>query len=126
MGSAPYHESYELLSEQTRELHRGIVSLIEELEAVDWYQQRFEACSDAELKAILAHNRDEEIEHACMALEWIRRRSATFDAQLRRYVFSSGSIAEKESDKAEPAASGASGCLALGSLKDKANGSSQT
>ncbi|HSM28039.1 MAG TPA: ferritin, partial [Thioalkalivibrio sp.] len=72
MSSDGYHEPVEELSDDSREMHRAIVSLMEELEAVDWYQQRVDACKDPELKAILAHNRDEEIEHAAMVLEWIR------------------------------------------------------
>ena len=71
-----YHEPVELLNEKTRNITRAINSLKEELEAVDWYNQRVEASSDEELKAIMAHNRDEEIEHACMTLEWLRRNMA--------------------------------------------------
>ena len=73
MGSESYHEPIDLISERTRNLHRGITSLIEELEAIDWYSQRAEACSDPDLRAVLLHNRDEEIEHAMMVLEWLRR-----------------------------------------------------
>ena len=72
MSNEGYHESN--LSEETRDMHRAIVSLMEELEAVDRYNQRVDACKDKELRAILAHNRDEEKEHAAMVLEWIRRR----------------------------------------------------
>ena len=74
MSSVGYHEPVEELSDETRDMHRAIVSLMEELEAIDWYQQRADACKDPELRAILAHNRDEEKEHAAMVLEWIRRR----------------------------------------------------
>jgi uncharacterized protein len=88
MSSVGYHEPVEELSDESRDLHRAIVSLMEELEAVDWYQQRVDACKDPELKAILAHNRDEEIEHAAMVLEWIRRRNAVFDKELRENLFS--------------------------------------
>ena len=73
MSSVGYHEPIDELSDVTRDMHRAIVSLMEELEAVDWYNQRADACKDAELKAILEHNRDEEKEHASMVLEWIRR-----------------------------------------------------
>jgi len=76
------------------DFHRAVVSLIEELEAVDWYNQRVEACSDPELRGVLAHNRDEEIEHASMTLEWIRRRSPVFDAQLREHLFKTGPITD--------------------------------
>jgi hypothetical protein len=68
-------------------MHRAIVSLMEELEAVDWYNQRLEACKDEELKAILTHNRDEEKEHASMVLEWIRRRDPSFSRELKEYLF---------------------------------------
>lgn len=87
MANEGLHEAAGDLSEETRNLHRAIVSLIEELEAVDWYQQRADACSDPALKAILAHNRDEEKEHAAMLLEWIRRNDGSFDHELRDYVF---------------------------------------
>jgi uncharacterized protein len=88
MSSVGYHEPVEELSDESREMHRAIVSLMEELEAVDWYQQRVDACKDPELKAILAHNRDEEIEHAAMVLEWIRRKNKVFDKELRENLFS--------------------------------------
>jgi uncharacterized protein len=87
MSSDGYHEPVEELSDESREMHRAIVSLMEELEAVDWYQQRVDACKDPELKAILAHNRDEEIEHAAMVLEWIRRKNKVFDKELRENLF---------------------------------------
>jgi ferritin-like protein len=96
MASDTYHEPYELLSEETRNMHRAIISVIEELEAIDWYQQRADACSDPELKAVLIHNKNEEIEHAMMGLEWIRRHSATFDENLRTYIFAPGPITEIE------------------------------
>ena len=91
-NSAGYHESEDHLTPLTRDLHRALTSLQEELEAIDWYQQRVDAAGDAELKEILAHNRDEEKEHAAMVLEWIRRRDAGFDAKLREYLFTKGSI----------------------------------
>ena len=93
MAHEGYHEPVDRLSAETQDFHRAVIWLIEELEAVDWYNQRAEACADAELKAILAHNRDEEIEHASMTLEWIRRRSPAFDKQLRQALFKSGPIA---------------------------------
>jgi ferritin-like protein len=98
MASEGFHELPEHLKPQTQDLHRAIVSLKEELEAVDWYQQRVDATADDELRAILAHNRDEEKEHAAMVLEWIRRHDAAFDAQLRTYLFGSGPIAGREED----------------------------
>ncbi|WP_375057833.1 encapsulin-associated ferritin-like protein [Zobellella sp. DQSA1] len=94
MANEGYHEPIDELSEQTRDMHRAITSLMEELEAVDWYNQRVDACQDPELKAILAHNRDEEKEHAAMVLEWIRRHDATFDKELKDYLFSNGKISD--------------------------------
>ena len=95
MSSVGYHEPLEELSAATRDMHRAIVSLMEELEAVDWYNQRVDACKDQELKAILAHNRDEEKEHASMVLEWIRRNDQKFSAELKDYLFSEKPIAHK-------------------------------
>ncbi len=94
MANEGYHETD--LHHETRDMHRAIVSLMEELEAVDWYNQRVDACKDDELRAILAHNRDEEKEHAAMMLEWIRRRDKVFDKELRDYLFTDKPIAELE------------------------------
>lgn len=96
MGSENLHEQPELLSEATKNMHRALVSLREELEAVDWYQQRAEACSDPDLAAVLQHNKREEIEHAMMTLEWIRRTSAEFDGHIGTYINSEGPILEVE------------------------------
>ena len=93
MANEGYHEPLEELSDETRDMHRAIISLMEELEAVDWYNQRVDACKDPDLKAILAHNRDEEKEHASMVLEWIRRRDPAFDKQLKDYLFTDKVIA---------------------------------
>jgi len=87
-----YHEPAEELSDTTRDMHRAIVSLMEELEAVDWYNQRVDACKDEELRTILEHNRDEEKEHAAMVLEWIRRRDPAFSHELKDYLFTQGEI----------------------------------
>ena len=87
-----YHDPFELLDDGTRDYHRALTSLKEEIEAVDWYHQRVALASDPTLAAVLAHNRDEEIEHACMTLEWLRRTMPTWDAQLRKYLFSSESV----------------------------------
>jgi ferritin-like protein len=95
MANEGFHEPVEQLSEQTRNMHRAIVSLMEELEAVDWYNQRVDACSDPELRAILAHNRDEEKEHASMLLEWIRRQDGKFDEELKDYLFTDKPIAHE-------------------------------
>jgi ferritin-like protein len=94
---------------------------MEELEAVDWYDQRVAACQDEELRAILAHNRDEEKEHAAMTLEWLRRRDPKFDQHLRTYLFTEGSILEREKEDAGrtgAASAGPSG-LGVGSLRRK-------
>ncbi len=93
MANEGYHEPIEELSDETRDMHRAITSLMEELEAVDWYNQRADACKDAELRAILAHNRDEEKEHAAMVLEWIRRKDPAFDKELKDYLFTDRAIA---------------------------------
>lgn len=95
MANEGYHEPIDEISDATRDMHRAITSLMEELEAVDWYNQRANACTDPDLKAILEHNRDEEKEHAAMVLEWIRRRDATLDKQLKDYLFTTKSIAHK-------------------------------
>ncbi|HDZ56453.1 MAG TPA: ferritin [Pseudomonas xinjiangensis] len=87
MSNEGYHEPVTELSDETRDMHRAIVSLMEELEAVDWYNQRMDSCKDEELRGLLKHNRDEEKEHAAMVLEWIRRRDPEFDEQLRKYLF---------------------------------------
>jgi ferritin-like protein len=94
MSSEGYHEPVEKLSAKTMDMHRAIISLMEELEAVDWYNQRVDACADPELKAILAHNRDEEKEHAAMVLEWIRRRDPKLDHELRDSLFTEGPITD--------------------------------
>ena len=121
MSSESLHEPIELLSEDTKNLHRAIVSLREELEAVDWYQQRAEACSDTELRAVLIHNKNEEIEHAMMTLEWLRRKDPTFAVNIGTYVGSSGPIVGVEQGAtggggADTSAT-ASVSLGIGSLK---------
>ena len=93
MANEGYHEPIEKLSAATLDMHRAIISLMEELEAVDWYNQRADACTDPELKRILMHNRDEEKEHAAMVLEWIRRHDPAFDHQLKDSLFKEGPIA---------------------------------
>jgi ferritin-like protein len=98
MGSEGLHEPADQLSADTIDLHRAIVSLMEELEAVDWYNQRVDAATDEALAKVLAHNRDEEKEHAAMTLEWIRRHDAKFDEHLRTYLFTEGDILEIEEE----------------------------
>lgn len=95
MTSETLHEAADQLSPETRDMHRAIVSLMEELEAIDWYNQRAEACADPALRAILVHNRDEEKEHASMILEWIRRNDSKFDHELKDYLFSDDQIAHE-------------------------------
>jgi len=95
MGIA-WHAPYEMLKPETRDLARAVHSLMEELEAIDWYGQRMDVTDDDELRRILQHNRDEEKEHAAMVLEWIRRRDPKFDEHLRTYLFSSGDILQVE------------------------------
>tara|TARA_R110001599_G_scaffold159052_1_gene346146 strand:+ start:172727 stop:173023 length:297 start_codon:yes stop_codon:yes gene_type:complete len=92
MSNEGYHEPVDKLSAETMDMHRAITSLMEELEAVDWYNQRVDAATDPELKKILEHNRDEEKEHAAMVLEWIRRRDPKMDHELREALFKEGPI----------------------------------
>jgi len=96
MANEGYHEPVNELSDETRDMHRAIISLMEELEAVDWYNQRVDACKDPELKKILEHNRDEEKEHAAMVLEWIRRRDKVMDKELKDYLFTTKSFLEDQ------------------------------
>lgn len=96
MASETLHAPRERLSRETLAMHQAIASLMEELEAVDWYRQRADDCDDAALKEILLHNMREEIEHASMALEWIRRHSKDFDKQLREYMFTEKNIVAQE------------------------------
>jgi ferritin-like protein len=91
-ASESLHEAPEDLTPELVDRHRAIVSMIEELEAIDWYDQRVAATSDPDLAAILAHNRDEEKEHAAMILEWLRRHDPVLDAQLRTYLFKAGPL----------------------------------
>ncbi|MBD3222831.1 hypothetical protein GF314_16510 [bacterium] len=100
-----WHEPWDRLSDETRDLQRALVSLQEEIEAVNWYLQRAELATDDGLRRILLHNRDEEIEHACMTLEWLRRRMPEWDEELRTYLFREGEITELEEadDDAGPA-----------------------
>ena len=96
MSSEAYHEPVERLQPSTIDRHRAIQSIMEELEAVDWYDQRVDATGDQELATVLAHNRDEEKEHAAMTLEWLRRHDAVLDRHLRTYLFTEGPIVEIE------------------------------
>ena len=119
-SSASLHEDG--LAPATVDRHRAIVSIMEELEAVDWYDQRAHGTTDGSLREILAHNRDEEKEHAAMTLEWLRRNDPKLDEMLRTYLFAEGDILEVEED-AEHGAGGADGdsSLGIGSLRDGAS-----
>lgn len=97
-SSGTFHEAEAHLTPATRDMHRALASLMEELEAIDWYQQRIDATDDGELHDILDHNRKEEQEHAAMVLEWIRRRDPAFDAHLRDYLFTEGRIVGREEE----------------------------
>jgi ferritin-like protein len=120
MSSESYHEPIELLSEPTKNMHRALVSLREELEAVDWYQQRAEACSDPDLAGVLTHNKNEEIEHAMMTLEWIRRHNPVFGKNLKTYLDTTGPITDVEKQTMGGGAEGSpSSSLGIGSLKGK-------
>jgi ferritin-like protein len=120
--SAGLHEPEEKLSTKTVDMHRALTSIQEELEAVDWYAQRVDATTDADLAEVLAHNRDEEKEHAAMTIEWLRRQDPVLDGHLRTYLFTTGSIIEIEhiAESADDDATRASGSLGIGSLKGTA------
>ena len=123
-NSVGYHESEDKLRKETQDNHRALTSMMEELEATDWYDQRIDAADDPELKAILAHNRDEEKEHACMVLEWLRRHDPKLDEFMREYLFTTGSITGREAEVEGKEAGGASapaggGSLGIGSLKSE-------
>ncbi|MBC2776968.1 ferritin family protein [Parasphingopyxis marina] len=96
MASDTLHAPREKLSTETLSMHHAIVSLMEELEAVDWYRQRADDCEDASLKAILLHNMREEMEHAAMVIEWLRRNNSDFEKELKDYLFTEGDIASIE------------------------------
>jgi ferritin-like protein len=91
-----FHENWDALPQDVRDMHRALTSLKEEIEAIDWYHQRQALCADDELKRILRHNRDEEIEHACMTLEWLRRNDSGWEENLKTFLFGAGSIVETE------------------------------
>lgn len=132
MTSEGFHEPIDRLRPETLDHHRAIVSLMEEFEAVDWYDQRVDATEDDSLAAILAHNRDEEKEHAAMTLEWLRRRDPSLDENLRTYLFTEGDILAVEEAATEGGGEdgGASSSpstppsLGIGSLRHLAKSSS--
>ncbi|HUL09065.1 MAG TPA: ferritin-like domain-containing protein [Candidatus Acidoferrum sp.] len=121
-SSVGFHENEAVLAPETKDRHRALASLQEELEAIDWYDQRVDAAGDPELKAILAHNRDEEREHAMMVLEWLRRKAPGFDEQMRTYLFKEGPIlgleaAATDGEGQGAPAGGGDGSLGIGSLR---------
>ncbi|MFN2362849.1 MAG: encapsulin-associated ferritin-like protein [Halarsenatibacteraceae bacterium] len=122
--SGEYHERHEDLPQEAIEYHRIIKSVIEEMEAVDWYNQRAVATEDEDVRKIVSHNRDEEIEHACMGLEWLRRNNEVWDEYLREFLFRDGDITEHgdedEDEEDDDADNGSSsdGSLGIGSLKE--------
>src|SRR5690625_3749997 len=116
-ASTSFHEPVQLLTQETMEMRRGIVTLMEELEAINWYAQRIDAARDPQLKALLAHNRDEEKEHAMMALEWLRRRDPALDEQMRTYLFTDIDIVAAEDTGGDDDAPVSNGSLNIGSLR---------
>jgi ferritin-like protein len=123
-SSAGLHEPEDALTSAIIDRHRAIVSVMEELEAIDWYDQRAAATADPELAQILGHNRDEEKEHAAMTLEWLRRHDPALDAQLRTYLFTDRPVLDVEQgaagDEAGAAFDDSGGSLGIGSLKEVA------
>jgi ferritin-like protein len=122
-NSVGLHEADDLLRGETKDNHRALTSMMEELEAVDWYDQRVDAATDPELRALLAHNRDDEKEHFSMLLEWLRRRDAKLSSELADRLFKEGSIVAREEAKdggtveAGSAGGRPDGCLGIGSLR---------
>lgn len=123
-SSTTLHE--ENLPPEVLDRHRAIVSLMEELEATDWYDQRAHACTDPELRQILEHNRDEEKEHAAMVLEWLRRTDPGYRKNLQEYLFKEGPITAREAAATgagpsvagtEAAVPASHGSLGIGSLR---------
>jgi len=121
LASEGLHESRKTLSRETRNRHRALVSLQEELEAIDWYCQRTEACRDAQLKAVLLHNMCEEMEHSAMLIEWLRREDSDFDRELRVHLFSNVPVTGEDEEMDKPAGQTAaddSRTPTIGSLKE--------
>lgn len=117
-NSVGYHEAEDVLRKETKDNHRALTSMMEELEAADWYDQRVDAATDPQLKEILKHNRDEEIEHFSMLLEWLRRRDAKLSEELQAKLFTKGSlVAHEQAEEAGGAAASKAGAEADGSLR---------
>ena len=119
MASTEYHEPLDLLSAETTDMHRAFVSAIEELEAIDWYQQRADACGDEDLRRILLHNKKEEVEHFLITLEWIRRRNPYLSNEMKKYLFSEGAITNIEEGNMSAGANSTS--LGIGSLRTRSD-----
>jgi hypothetical protein len=117
VASEGLHERYEDLDRQTIERHRAWVSLREEIEAIDWYDQRIHATADDELRAILEHNRDEEKEHAMLVLAWLAKRDATLAAEIQSKVVRGEG---PDDEDGAPAAATGDGSLGIGSLRERA------
>ena len=127
-SSGDLHEDPKQLKPATIDRHRAVVSIMEELEAIDWYDQRIDAAGDEQLKQLLAHNRDEEKEHAAMMLEWLRRHDAKLDEHLRTYLFTDKNLLDIEHEAEHGAGGGeaaggnagsSDGSLGIGSLRSK-------
>jgi hypothetical protein len=116
VSSSHFHESPRQLSAKTIELHRAIRSLIEELEAIDWYAQRIDASSDSSLRQVLAHSLREEKEHAAMTLDWLRRNDGELAACLQKYLQRGGEAPASEQE-APASREGVESSLAIGSLR---------
>jgi len=118
-SSATLHENPQVLSNETKDRHRAIVSIMEELEAIDWYDQRVQGATDPELAAILAHNRDEEKEHAMMTLEWLRRHDAKLDEHMHTYLMKDKPPLQIEHENEAGGGGAGDGSLGIGSLRRK-------
>ncbi|MDR1886048.1 MAG: ferritin-like domain-containing protein [Synergistaceae bacterium] len=116
-----FYEPYSELSQEAKSLDSAIASLMEELEATNWYHQRYETASDSDLKEIMLHNRDEEIEHCAMLIEWLRRNVPEFDRELRAYLFTDDRLTEVEASVTAAGSSGppARNSLGIGSLRGR-------
>lgn len=115
---ASFHEARKHLSRKTRDMHRALLSLQEELQAIDGYRQRADACRDAQLRDILLHNMREEMKHSAMLIEWLRRRDSDFDSQLNSYLFSNAPITEREETFTDTASADESRRPTIGNLKE--------
>lgn len=113
MAGETLHEERSELTPEILDRHRAISTIMEELEAIDWYDQRIKASTNQELQAVLQHNRNEEKEHASMLLEWLRRHDQELDTHLRNYLFSAGPIREEAPEESSVSV----GDLGIGSLR---------